>query len=88
MLGDEINEISMPFTALIWTAPEFLSENCKKPFTKAADVYSYGIILKEIASRADPYEESCLSPQGEMNFSCFVTFKGSNSRGVVGGSGG
>lgn len=59
----EDNDDYADLKALIWTAPEFLSENCKKPLTKAADVYSYGIILKEIASRTDPYEESCLSPQ-------------------------
>ena len=75
MLADTINKISMSFTALIWTAPEFLSENCKKPLTKAADVYSYGIILKEIASRADPYEESCLSPQGDMKFDFLLHLK-------------
>ena len=49
----------------MWTAPEFLVKNAPTEKTKAADVYSYGIILKEICVRNDPYEDSCLTPNGK-----------------------
>lgn len=48
--------------ALIWTAPEFLGARCNAQRTKDGDVYSFGIIMKEIASRSDPYEDSGLAP--------------------------
>eukprot|EP00795_Rhopilema_esculentum_P006238 gene6238-11649_t len=47
---------------MFWTAPEFLANNQQNERTKAGDVYSYGIIMKEICSRCDPYEEASLSP--------------------------
>ena len=49
---------------MFWTAPEFLVNNQQNERTKAGDVYSYGIIMKEICSRCDPYEEASLSPTG------------------------
>ncbi len=43
------------FGTLLWMAPELLRG---KPSTKASDIYSYGMILWEIASRKRPYHEA------------------------------
>ena len=59
-----INELDF-ISDHMWTAPEFLVKNAPTEKTKAADVYSYGIILKEICVRNDPYEDSCLTPNGK-----------------------
>ena len=56
------------FSEKLWTAPELLSGN-PLPTTgmQKADVYSFGIILQEIALRSGPFylEGLDLSPKGE-----------------------
>lgn len=56
------------FSEKLWTAPELLSGN-SLPTTgmQKADVYSFGIILQEIALRSGPFylESLDLSPKGE-----------------------
>lgn len=56
------------FSEKLWTAPELLSGN-SLPTTgmQKADVYSFGIILQEIALRSGPFylEGLDLSPKGE-----------------------
>ncbi|XP_022807751.1 atrial natriuretic peptide receptor 2-like [Stylophora pistillata] len=50
-------------TALFWTAPECLRTNTGN--TPLGDVYSYGIILQEIALREKPFSTSLLGPKGD-----------------------
>jgi len=52
------------FLELLWTAPEIL-RNEKVIDRQKADIYSLGIILKEVFTRSGPYTEfSFLSPSG------------------------
>lgn len=61
------------FAEKLWTAPELLSGN---PLPTAgmqkADVYSFAIILQEIALRSGPFylEGLDLSPKGETGCCC------------------
>ena len=53
---------------LLWTAPEHLQETngmiCRVGSSQKGDVFSFGIILQEIALRAAPYEYNDLSVEG------------------------
>ena len=47
-----------------WMAPEIFNN---EPYSLKADVYSYGIVLWEIASRSPPYR-NIINPQTLMKF--------------------
>ena len=53
------------FTALFWTAPEHLRVTAVDGKSQLGDVYSYGIMLQEIALREKPFSTSLLSPKGQ-----------------------
>lgn len=67
------------FSEKLWTAPELLSGN-PLPTTgmQKADVYSFGIILQEIALRSGPFylEGLDLSPKGESQSTTHSLFWG------------
>lgn len=50
-----------PAGTLLWMAPELFKPSGKH--SKASDVYSYGIVLSELATRKVPYEDSDASNQ-------------------------
>ncbi|KAK3101573.1 hypothetical protein FSP39_004555 [Pinctada imbricata] len=50
---------------LFWTAPELL-RNEKVPDRQKADIYSLGVILKEIFTRSGPYTEYNIFTAGEI----------------------
>ena len=58
-----------PLPELLWIAPELLpvTEVPGTPSSQKGDVYSFGIILEEIVTRAGPFEQArqLLSAQGE-----------------------
>lgn len=60
---------SFSFTDLLWTAPEHinLSKVEREGLSQKADVYSYGIILQEIATRSKPFIDCPLGPKGTLN---------------------
>lgn len=45
------------FPEKLWIAPELLGHAADATPTKKADVYSFAIILQEIAQRKKPFEE-------------------------------
>ncbi|ESP05009.1 hypothetical protein LOTGIDRAFT_109732, partial [Lottia gigantea] len=52
-------------TDLVWTAPEFLREvnNQIHKGSEKGDVFSFAIIMQEVALRSDPYSSTGLTPQ-------------------------
>ena len=54
------------FSDLLWTAPEHIniSKIEREGFSQKADVYSYGIVLQEMATRSEPFSGSLLQPKG------------------------
>lgn len=69
ILIDGILISSFSFTDLLWTAPEHinLSKVEREGLSQKADVYSYGIILQEIATRSKPFIDCPLGPKGTLN---------------------
>lgn len=51
-----MKKVLHPISDLLWTAPELL-RSFKPPIngTQKGDVYSYGIILSELAVNGEPY---------------------------------
>ena len=54
---------------LLRTAPEHinLSKAEREGSSQKADVYSYGIILQEIATRSKPFLDGPMRPRGKIN---------------------
>ena len=54
-----------PAHKLLWTAPELLNSSDAYYRTQAGDVYSFGVILQEIALQDEPYavERDSLDPE-------------------------
>lgn len=54
------------FSDLLWTAPEHIniSKIEREGFSQKADVYSYGIVLQEMATRSEPFSGRLLQPKG------------------------
>ena len=54
-----------PPKELLWIAPEHLSTSEKgMGYSQPGDVYSFGIILQEIATRSGPFEDNNLLVEG------------------------
>ena len=58
--GDNV-EISAE--KLLWTAPELLNTSEMFQGTKAGDVYSFGIIIQEVITHAEPFCMTGLEPE-------------------------
>lgn len=60
--------LSLSLTDLLWTAPEHinLSKVEREGSSQKADVYSYGIILQEIATRSKPFLDGPMRPRGKI----------------------
>ena len=48
---------------MFWRAPELVDS--EGPATAEGDVYSFGIILQELITRTEPYDDYDLNPIGE-----------------------
>ena len=55
----------MPLTGQYWLAPEHLRSK-RATGTQKGDIYSFGIILSEIITRSEPYENINLEPKGQL----------------------
>ncbi|XP_073235127.1 atrial natriuretic peptide receptor 1-like [Porites lutea] len=53
------------YTDLLWTAPEHINiaKVEREGFSQKADVYSYGILLQEMATRSEPFSGCQLEPK-------------------------
>lgn len=55
------------FTELLWTAPEHIRQRSNGiGASQKGDVFSFGIILQEIAMRSGPYEGNNEDAEGEL----------------------
>ena len=53
----------------LWAAPEVLKGH---PYTTVSDVYAMGVMLWEIVTREDPYEEVVSSVEGRLTGLAFL----------------
>lgn len=58
--------ISFLLPGLFYVAPEHLQTDPRKNVSKAGDVFSFGVILYEIITRAGPYDEDMLPMLGNV----------------------
>ena len=60
--------LSLSLIDLLWTAPEHinLTKVEREGSSQKADVYSYGIILQEIATRSKPFLDGPMIPRGKI----------------------
>ena len=61
--------LSFSLIDLLWTAPEHinLTKVEREGSSQKADVYSYGIILQEIATRSKPFLDGPMRPRGKIH---------------------
>ena len=59
------HSFQLNFSDLLWTAPEHINITKieREGFSQKADVYSYGIVLQEMATRSEPFSGSLLQPK-------------------------
>ncbi|XP_064635782.1 guanylate cyclase 32E-like [Lineus longissimus] len=55
------------YSSLFWTAPEILRHSCPVYRTQKGDVFSFGVILYEIMSRMQPFEDIDIEPEEVIN---------------------
>ena len=66
LLFSFISVISFHFPDMLWCAPEHIRDGeMDNRGSQKGDVYSYGIILQEIAIRKPPYSMYTFEPQGK-----------------------
>ncbi|XP_061187794.1 atrial natriuretic peptide receptor 1-like, partial [Saccostrea echinata] len=58
---EAIKKSTVNFNKFLWTAPEILRSTDWSPGTQKGDVYSFGIILQEIADRTAPFDSYAMT---------------------------
>lgn len=67
LLSTITHSFQFNFSDLLWTAPEHINITKieREGFSQKADVYSYGIVLQEMATRSEPFSGSLLQPKSK-----------------------
>lgn len=64
--GNVLDTIFFCVSEKFWTAPELLKADSKTCPSPETDIYSVGVILKEMFCRNSPYSEYDLEPEGKI----------------------